>query len=659
MNIKTCMLTACLLVGALCANAANPKPFTVPEVSAWKGGEGTFKPSTTSRIVAAPGSEEALRIAQMLGQDYTTISGTSLPVLSGKAAKGDISLRLKADKKAAPESYSLGISPTGVTITSPTPQGLYWGTRTLLQLIENSADGASIPVGTIADAPAYGKRGFMLDAGRKYMPLSYLYALVDALSYYKMNTLHIHLNDNGFKYYYDNNWDKTQAAFRMESDKFPGLTARDGSYTKKEFADLVRYAESKGVNIIPEFDFPAHSLAFSRYKPEIGSADEEYGRDHLDLMQPATYEFLDTLIAEYLEGPEPAFPGPIFHIGTDEYSNRDSVVVEKFRYLTDRYIKYVEKFGKRPAVWGALSHAKGKTPVKSDNVLMYCWYNGYAQPVDMFAQGYNLISIPDGWVYIVPKAGYYQDYLDTEKLYKQWTPANIGGHVFSGDTLKQIEGGMFALWNDHPSNGITVKDVAHRVQHALPTMAAKTWSADKVTFPYEEFIDRSSKMMEAPGVNYLGRAGKPGVVETVLEIPAVTPGMRLPLAEIGYDYTVEFDVEGAPEEKGTVLFESPNATFWLSDPVEGNMAFSREADLNAFRYNVLPGEKIHVKVTGNNETTRLYVDGKLIDDLNVLWLSYNDKNKIARVRTLVFPLDKAGRFNSKVSNLRVVNAFEQ
>ncbi|MDE6468729.1 MAG: beta-N-acetylhexosaminidase, partial [Muribaculaceae bacterium] len=152
---------------------------------------------------------------------------------------------------------------------------------------------------------------------------------------------------------------------------------------------------------------------------------------------------------------------------------------------------------------------------------------------------------------------------------------------------------------------------------------------------------------------------KPGVVETVLEIPAVTPGMRLPLAEIGYDYTVEFDVEGAPEEKGTVLFESPNATFWLSDPVEGNVAFSRESDLNSFRYNVLPGEKIHVKVTGNNETTRLYVNGKLIDDLNVLWLSYNNKNKIARVRTLVFPLDKAGRFNSKVSNLRVVNAFEQ
>ena len=86
---------------------------------------------------------------------------------------------------------------------------------------------------------------------------------------------------------------------------------------------------------------------------------------------------------------------------------------------------------------------------------------------------------------------------------------------------------------------------------------------------------------------------------------------------------MEFDIEGAEETKGTVLFESPNATFWLSDPITGNMAFSREEKLHQFRQNVLPGEKLHVKVTGDNKGTRLYVNGKLVDDMNTRWLSYN------------------------------------
>lgn len=74
------------------------------------------------------------------------------------------------------------------------------------------------------------------------------------------------------------------------------------------------------------------------------------------------------------------FVGKKVHIGTDEYSNKDSLVVEQFRAFTDRYLRYVESFGKEPMLWGALTHAKGATPVKSDGILMNCWYNGYADP---------------------------------------------------------------------------------------------------------------------------------------------------------------------------------------------------------------------------------------------------------------------------------------
>lgn len=659
MILRKSILAAALLIGAAMASAINPKPFTVPEVSQWKGGEGTFKPSSaTTRIVAAPKNNEVREIADMLGRDYLTLSGTGLPVVTGKAGKGNIFLQIKKSKKADAESYTIDIKPDGVTLSAPTAQGLYWATRTLLQLTENAEDGLSLPVGTITDSPEFGLRGFMLDCGRKYIPMDYLYALVNTMSYYKMNTLSIHLNDNGFPYYFDDDWDKTQAAFRMESDKFPGLTARDGSYTKKEFRDLIKYAKSKGVEIIPEIDVPAHSLAFTRLKPEIASTGRN-GRDHLDINKPETHEFLEALFSEYLEGPDPVFAGPRFHIGTDEYQG-DSLTMEQFRGFTDRYIKFVEKFGKRPVIWGSLTHAKGKTPVKSDGVLMFAWSNGYANPKDMIEQGYNLVSIPDGWVYIVPKAGYYYDYLNTDLLYNHWTPANIGGHVFSGDTIRQIEGGMFAVWNDHPNNGITVKDIAHRVMDALPTMAAKTWSADKTTVPYADFISRSRKMIEAPGVNYLARYGTPGDTTELIALEVVAPGSRLPIPEIGYDYTVEFDIEGAKEAKGTALFQSPGATFWLSDPVSGKLAFSREDDLNRFRYDVRPGEKIHVKVTGNNEGTQLYVNGKLVDDLNVRWVRFGTSDrKMAQVRTLVFPLERAGNFKSKVTNLRVVNAIEK
>ena len=72
--------------------------------------------------------------------------------------------------------------------------------------------------------------------------------------------------------------------------------------------------------IIPEIDAPAHTLAFTHYKPEIGS--KEYGMDHLDLFNPETYKFMDGLFKEYLEGDEPVFRGKKVHIGTDEYSNK-------------------------------------------------------------------------------------------------------------------------------------------------------------------------------------------------------------------------------------------------------------------------------------------------------------------------------------------------
>ena len=85
------------------------------------------------------------------------------------------------------------------------------------------------------------------------------------------------------------------------------------------------------------------------------------------------------------------------------------------------------------------------------------------------------MSIPDGLVYIVPAAGYYYDYLNCQYLYDSWTPAQIGNEKFE-ENDPAILGGMFAVWNDHVGNGITVKDIHDRLFPALQTLSAKCWS---------------------------------------------------------------------------------------------------------------------------------------------------------------------------------------
>ena len=392
--------------------------------------------------------------------------------------------------------------------------------------------------------------------------------------------------------------------------------------------------------------------------------------DHLDLFNPETYKFVDGLFKEYLEGKNPVFRGKVVHIGTDEYSNAKKEVVEKFRYFTDHYIKYVESFGKQAAVWGALTHAKGDTKVKSQNVMMHCWYNGYADPKEMKRLGYKLVSVPDGLVYIVPAAGYYYDYLNCRELYNTWTPAQIGDEKFD-ERDPSILGGMFAVWNDHAGNGITVKDIHDRLFPALQTLSTKCWTGAATSLPYDKFDSLRLNLSEAPAVNEAARWPK----GKMLVIDNLRPGQTTGEKEVGYGYRVEFTIDGADEAKGTPLFTSDNATFYLADPQDGCLAFEREGYLNKFKYKIAKGKKVSIAITGDNKKTCLYVDGKLREELGPLaiyamqqkdltsfqstdptaWqpVMYNPSAKMYYQRTLVFPLQKAGEFNSKVTGLKV------
>ena len=627
--------------------AQQQKPFVIPELKEWKGATGFFMPKQSVRIIyGAPGLQ---KVARQFAADYKALFGVLPEIAEGKPCKGDFFFTIKRDKKLEKEGYDIVIGDY-VKVSANEPVGVYWATRTLLQMGEQYKNG-NLPKGHIRDWPDYGIRGLLIDCGRKFIPMNYLRDLACIMSYYKMNFMHVVLNNNGFKAYFNDDWNQTYAAFRLECETYPGLTARDGYYTKKEFVHFQEEAAERFVEIIPEIDVPAHSLAFSHYKPELGS--KEYGMDHLNLSHPEVYSFVDAFFKEYLDGENPVFRGPRVHIGTDEYSNKKKEVVEQFRAFTDHYIKFVEGFGKQACVWGALTHAAGETPVKSDNVIMYAWYNGFANPKDMVQQGYNLISIPDGLTYIVPLAGYYWDYLNTERLYKQWTPAHVADVVFE-EKDPAIIGGMFAVWNDIVGNGISVKDIHHRIFPALQTIAVKTWNIAPA-FSYTEFETKRQKLSEAPDVNQLGRIGD-DENSLVYETSSITPGSELPYTEIGYDYTITFDMEAANENYGTELFRSPNAVFYLADPVKGMFGFSRDGYMNTFAFRPYPGEKISVKITGDALSTSLFINGQLIERMGIEKRYLNEAEKQNNfIRTLVFPLKNAGNFESRITNLKVYN----
>ena len=242
MNIKTKLFSLLFVLGI---GGAVAQPLCIPTAQEVKQTEGTIEVSSITNVTYNDASLQF--VAEYLGKAWNAPAS-----LQKKGTSSSIFLSIKADKKLEGEGYRLTISPKGITVQATTPKGALWGAQTLLQMkdthfAKNNAGvitKGTLPCLTITDKPDYAIRGFMIDVARKFYPLSYLYSLVNVMSYYKMNTLQLHLNDNGFNDQFEGSWDDTYAAFRMESDLFPGLTAIDGSYSKQEMRDLIRYAET-------------------------------------------------------------------------------------------------------------------------------------------------------------------------------------------------------------------------------------------------------------------------------------------------------------------------------------------------------------------------------------------------------------------------------
>lgn len=661
----------------------NAKPFVIPSLREWVGAEGNFVLTSKSRIVVdAKNATTLMQAAKVFQNDLFELCKVKPAVLVGIPKAGDIFMSLDGNaSELGAEGYSLSIKDY-VSINAAQYKGAFWGTRSILQILEQDTKLSSLPKGIARDYPKYEVRGFMLDVGRKYFTIDFLRDYVKMMSYYKMGDFQLHLSDNAFVQHYDNDWGKTYSGFRLENERYPELPTKGEFYTKKEFIDLQLLAESYGINIIPEIDVPAHSLAFSKAFPQIAS--KEYGKDHLDIKNPETYTIIENVFKEYLEGDSPVFRFKEVHIGTDEYDKKEA---EPFRKFTDHFIKYVQSFGKDVRVWGALTHAQGITPVTSKGVTMNAWYNGYADPLKMKELGYPLISTPDGLLYIVPAAGYYYDYLNIKHLYNTWEPLTIGNVIFKkGDPF--IRGGMFAVWNDVAKNGITAQDVTDRVFPAIQVLSEKMWSGTNTAVDFNGFSANAKNINEGPGLNLRGiiKAKDPLVLNFALKgkdkikekqyVNYVADGkqkalnlkqkdsyVKLPYEEIGYNYTVSFAINPSENNAANaVLFHSKHATVKLKQGNTSNLGFSHEGKDYDFGISIPENKWTNIAITGDNNSTTLYLNGQLAKKLSREKIPTGHKNdSIWIMKTLFFPLNTIGdgqnSFIGKMKNLKVFNTI--
>ncbi len=638
----------------------NAKPKLIPDLLHWYGGEGTY---ALGDCIVAEGSEA---VARELAADIASLFGKEKQMALGGSGKDPIVLKKystfagKAVPKEYEEGYDLDIRPDGVTISAHTDKGLYWGTRSLLQMLVQGEGTA--PCGRAMDVPRYAVRGFMLDVGRLPMPLADLKAIIRTMAWYKMNDLQLHLNDNYIFHekYVDAGEDpfkRSYSAFRMQSDVKGAdgtpLTAQDLSYSKAEFRELVDFAKAHGVSIVPEFDTPGHALSFTRVRPDLiyqGPMNKPKRRcEMLDAANPETLRFAGSVWDEYLlkdgarEGA--AFAGcPVVHVGSDEFFGAK----EDYRAYADGILRHVLSRGYTPRIWGSLHAKKGNTPVVAEGVQMNLWSGDWAKAWDSIRQGYDVINTDDSKLYIVPFANYYRMDKNHRWLYNQWKPNHIHGQLIPA-SHPQLLGAMFAIWQDECDqlhNGYMLYDYWDALSGSLDVLGERMWgqaTPPRGFYPHRDLVKAigPAPQLDARYSGSEGRAGfhySPGA-SGLPEKPGVHR-LNHGSLEPGYHLTMELTLQETPEGEEQVLLDSPQGQL-LAVGKDGCIGF-RRADTMEFSFAgaKLPvGKRVKLELIGKPGSTQLLLDGQ---PAGTLTLVHNGRTE-GLVSTFILPLDTLGR----------------
>ena len=652
--------------GSMTAAGANAAPVVLPELREWVGGSGSFAASTAKHVVYGDASLKAM--AEDFANDYQALTGVRLQVATGTSAQeGDIFFTLGADKAKGlkDEGYLLDVTADRMTVTAEAVAGANWGGKTILQGMKSGS--GSFPLGTARDYPLYKVRGIILDVGRKTFTLDWLKQMTKQMSFYKMNDFQIHLNDNLIPLEHYKNEDVFQAysAFRLESDVKKGgnngknqadLTAKDVWYSKKDFKAYIEESKALGVNIIPEIDTPAHSLALTKVRPDLRHGTSGRQNDHLDIAKQydECFKFVRGIFDEYVKGGDAAvFAGAdTIHVGADEYTADGNA----YRKFVNDMFKYSEDNGKKARVWGSLSTIKGDVEVKGVSEdgkhrrEMNLWNPGWADLKKMYELGFDLIDCQDGVFYIVPNAGYYYDYLG-DAAYTDQLNSISGVAIPAGDP--QMVGGAYAVWNDmcdYLENGVSEYDIYDRIDHSLGLFAANSWGKGKldtagakavvsklgdspnVDFGYEVSADKNGvvahwAMDSLKDSSELGRdlvAGKNAAIEDVDgkkalklnggESFASVKDDALTTVGLGNDLRVKVKRTSASVDP-QVLFESDYGSIMAVQEGTGKVGFTRENRAYSFNYTLPVNEWVELEIKNKFEQASLYVNGTLVDTL--------------------------------------------
>ena len=312
---------AMMLVTATGGAAAQSAIEVIPLPRVIRPAAGTFILTPDMKIFV--NSPELADVGRYLSEMLAPATGMQLAVgpLPAAATRG-IVLALDRDRgDLGQEGYALNCTPEALTITAARPAGVFYGVQTLRQLLPSQIESRqpaakvtwAVPCVAIQDSPRFAWRGLLLDPARHFRTKEELMRYIDLLALHKLNILHVHLTD-------DQGW-------RIEIGKYPKLTETGSRlpdcsgqrgdnrfYSRADMKEIVEFAASRHVTVVPEIEMPGHSGAATTSYPELGCGGQPSGQ--LCVSREGTFEFARNVLDEVME----MFPSPYIHVGADEVS---------------------------------------------------------------------------------------------------------------------------------------------------------------------------------------------------------------------------------------------------------------------------------------------------------------------------------------------------
>ena len=498
MNIRNRYAKVCLFLWVLgmCLTAHSLKAQSViPVPLKMEQGTGCFLLSENTKLYINLQGLEAQLLENCL---------QALPVHLKKGKKKDtqnmLSLLIteKNHQLPSPESYTLSVTPQQILIRATSGAGLFYGMQTLLQLAQPSGAGSySIASVEIEDTPRFAYRGLMLDVSRHFSTKEFIKKQIDALAYYKINRLHLHLTD--------------AAGWRLEIKKYPLLTefaawrtdptwkqwwnggrkyvrfdapgAYGGYYTQDDIREILEYARQHYITVIPEIEMPSHSEEVLAAYPQLSCSGEPYKNSDFCVGNEETFMFLENVLTEVME----LFPSEYIHIGGDEAGKSAwktcpkcqkrmtdehlANVDELQSYLIHRIEKFLNNHGRHLLGWDEILQG-GIAP----NATVMSW-RGEEGGIAAVTSGHRAIMTPGAYCYLdsYQDAPYSQPeaiggYLPLKKVYSyNPVPASL-----TAEQAKLVYGVQGNLWVEYIP---TPEHVEYMIYPRILALAETAWSA--------------------------------------------------------------------------------------------------------------------------------------------------------------------------------------